>query len=121
MEDMLERLYDLRKDCARIVQKNYPANPSNCAETAKLALHWDRYLADFESYWTKLFDYLIENTDVQQCEDCGEWCQEKLCDDCKPSTCWKCHGSGCCPSGPAPSDFGDHVPCRICEGTGVLR
>ena len=39
MEDMLERLYDLRKDCARIVQKNYPANPCNCAETAKLALH----------------------------------------------------------------------------------
>jgi DnaJ-class molecular chaperone len=119
MDEMLEKLLNLRRDCSRIIQGNNQRNRFNCTETAKLALHIDYAVSDFEKYWSKLLDYLVEETDVQQCENCGEWCQAKLCDDCKPSICYRCHGSGCCPEGPPPDDFGQHKPCRTCEGKGT--
>ena len=55
-----------RKGGEKVLKALLPKTKSK-AQLKKLGS--DRYLAELEGYWTKLFDYLIENTDVQQCED----------------------------------------------------
>lgn len=78
----------------------------------KTKLNIERQLMDLD-------DFLISETTIQRCEECGRWCEDETCVECQPEVCWKCAGTGSDPANPF--DTGMQICCRVCGGTGVAK
>ena len=76
----------------------------------------ENQLNQIEKELDKLDRFVERYSNMQQCENCGEWTMEQTCDQCHvKNVCNSCDGTGWHQLGP--DEFSESM-CRPCRGSG---
>jgi|TARA_R100000149_G_scaffold66304_2_gene44298 predicted RNase H-like nuclease (RuvC/YqgF family) len=76
----------------------------------------ENQLNEIEKELDKLDRFVERYSNMQQCENCGEWTMEQTCDQCHvKNVCNSCDGTGWHQLGP--DEFSESM-CRPCRGSG---